>query len=325
MEVLAVVIFGVCRLDQLHRGRLQRRLGRRRFVAATLYSEVCNSDHPERDRLLELVLCQLTASNRTYKRTYAARFRQFDQAIVRLLADSARHRSLRVHDLAVSNGITAVDLYRTLCGQFADRIDFLASDLSTGVVAVRDGQGKGRSTLVLDEVDRSYVQLIRPPFVFNLQKRENGRLFPVNWLVRQWLLRTRCARLRQRYVDGDPRLHVESIELLHPDCRQLADSTEPFRVERVDIMQPIKGRYDLVRAMNVLNPGYFTTADIDRALGNIHTSLVIGGLFATGSNQDSQSPVNGAIYRKTARGFQRLLTSGSCSPVETRIEALVRP
>ncbi len=312
-----MLIFGVCRLDQLRARRLDSQRGRRRFVAATLYPEICDSSLPEKDRLLELVLCQFANANRTYKRTYGNRFHQFDQAIARFLTHARTGPTVRVHDVAVSNGITAVELYRLLKQSVSGTTDYLASDFSIGVVAVRDGH----TTLVLDPVNHTQLQLIRPPFVFNLRKRENAWRFPINWLIRHRLEQRTVPDLMQRYLAGDPRLHVERIELLHPDCRQLAQSAASFSVRRVDIMQPIDAQFDLVRAMNILNLGYFRPEEIYRAVAHIHTSLVPGGLFATGSNQESGSPVDGAIYRKTPAGFQRLYQSGRGSSVETHILA----
>ncbi len=310
-----MLIFGIYRLDQLHARHLRTRRGRRRFVAATLYPEVCDSSHPDKDRLLELVLCQFANANRTYKRTYSDRFRQFDQAIVQQLTGSHRPGTLRVHDLAVSNGITAVELYRLLSPICDGKIDYVASDLSPGVVAVRDG----KVTLILDPTNHTCLQLIRPPFVFNLQKKENARRFPVNWLVRRWLEATQCNDLQRRYVAGDPKLQIDKIELLHPACQQLVDNAAPFTFRSVDIMEPMEGPYDLVRAMNILNPGYFREHELRKAITNIHASLVIGGLFATGSNQASDSSVDGAIYRKTHQGFEQLYQTGSGSPADAHI------
>lgn len=310
-----MLIFGICRLDQLHARHLLSKRGRRRFVAATLYPEVCDSSHPDRDRLLELVLCQFANANRTYKRTYSHRFREFDQAIARQLAGPNRPGTLRVHDLAVSNGITAVELYRLLAQTCHGQIEYLASDLSPGIVAVR----AGKVTLILDPTNHACLQLIRPPFVFNLQKKENARRFPVNWLVRRSLEATHCVELKRRYLAGDPQLQVDEIELLHPECQQLVRSTAPFTFRSIDIMQPMEGPYDLVRAMNILNPGYFGAKELQRAIANIHASLVVGGLLATGSNQDSDSWVDGAIYRKTREGFELVLKTGSGSSVDGHI------
>ncbi len=313
-----MIKFGVCRVRDLHPSDLDTRRGRRKFVAVTLYPEVSCLVSPDRDPLLELVLCRFAGTNRIFKRTYRARFQEFDRELVRLIRLAQVGRDpYRVHDVAVSNGITAVDFYRLLKASCGHRLQYVASDFAPDLLVIR--QAGARLTLVLDPITREWLQVVCPPFVFNLQKRENEFVYPINGLIRRWLQWTSCQRLWDRYCAGHPEICQTTIRLLHPECQQLLEHESDFEFQRCDVLQPMEQRFDLVRAMNIFNPAYFTAGDLRRAIRNIHGCLAHAGLFATGSNQDSRSPVDGAIYRKRNAGFERLLAFGAGSPVDAVI------
>ena len=315
--------FGVHRLQDLHPRLLDTRMGRRKFVAVTLYPQVSRSPHPDRDRLLQLILCRFAGANQVFKRTYRHRFGDFDREIARLIRESRFGEShVRVHDVAVSNGVTAVDFYRLLRDCLGERLTYLASDFAPDVVAI--SQPNRKLTLVLDPRTREWLQLVYPPFVFNLQKRENAFVYPVNSLIRGWLLQTQCQQLWRQYCEQDSAVQVERIELLHPDCQQLLQDGVGFHFQRCDIRQPMEGPFDVVRAMNILHVKYFVAEELRAAIRHIHASLTPGGLFATGSNQDENSPVDGAVYRKSGHGFKRLFVTGTGSPVDTLITEPLR-
>ncbi len=309
--------FGVYRQRDLCPSDLETKWGRRKFVAMTLYPEISRLTSPDRDSLLELILCRFAGAKRIFKRTHRARFPGFDRELVALISQlHADRRPYRVHDVAVSNGITAVDFYRQLKAS-RRHLEYVASDFAPDLLAINQ-QGE-RLTLVLDPVTHDWLQIVYPPFVFNLQKRENEFIYPFNGLVRRWLERTSCRRLWDRYCAGQQGIRTTTIRLLHPECQQLLQRESDFAFQRCDILQPMEGRFDLVRAMNILNPAYFAQRDLQRAIRNIHGSLTCGGLLATGSNQDSRSPVAGAIYRQSDGGFERLRVSGAGSPVDAMI------
>ncbi len=304
---------GVCQLRDLHACNLETKRGRRRFVAVTLYPEVGQLKSPERDRLLELILCRFAGTGRIFKRTHGARFAEFDSDLVRWM-ERFRHEgdTYRIHDVAVSSGVTALDFYRRVADICPVQLDYLASDSTPELRAI--SQPGQNLTLVLDPVTQEWLQIVRPPFVFHLQRCERDLIYPINGLLRRWFERTSCRRLWARYQAGDPAIRETTISLLHPDCQSLLQNRSNFRFQRYDILQPSSGSYDLVRAMNILNPAYFSQQDLLRAVANIHASLHCGGLFATGSNQGSDSPVQGAIYRRTDRGFELLTQFGAGSP-----------
>jgi hypothetical protein len=291
--------FGVHRIRDLRPETLTSKGGRRKFVAITLYPEVVE------ERSLELILCRFADANGIYKRTYRERFQEFDHQIVHWIRElGIDKRVYCAHDLAASNGATSADLYRILPG----KLTFVASDYLPEVAVI----GRDRLSLVYDPATGDWLQIIFPPFVFNLKRRESAALYPLNRLICRWLERARCPALWQQ------RDRARIISLLHPACRDLSG----FHYRRCDVLKPMHGPYDVVRAMNLLNHSYFDREGLRTVIRNIYDSLSSPGLFATGSNQDRGTLVNGAIYRKGPDGFERLCESGAGSPVDDLIVAM---
>jgi hypothetical protein len=309
---------GIHRRDQLSQSSVSTFFGKRRFIAVTIYPELAADDRPDAPELLAHILRRFPGPDGTYKRTQRRRFEAFDTRLAELVAAGLpADGSCSVHDLAVSDGGTAVDLFERLAALDGIRLDYTASDLAPDVIAV--AAPKGRLTAVLDPVTGRPLQVIRPPFVFNVEKRESAVLYPINRALLAVLLRTTVAGLVRRFVAADPTLVTSRVRLLAPDVLRLLRSDPRFRFVRHDILEPLPGRYDLVRAMNILNPAYFDEARLRTAISRIGAAVSRGGLLATGSNQDAGSTVDGAIYRREDGGFRRLWSSGTGSPVDALI------
>lgn len=305
---------GVCDVDDLRSGARDF-AGRGKFVAISLYDEIASGSAPDKEPLLEEVLARFPTGAGVFKRTQSARFDRFQEAIASLVAERKDlGRPFRVHDLGVSDGRTSVDLFRRLRDFEDPAVDFLASDAAPDVVVVR-APGE-RLQLAIDGNSGEPVQIIFPPFVFNVTRKERAIIYPANRVIHAALERTLVPRLLARYRRNDPRLDVRRIRLLHPECLALTDDDSvSFRFERRDMLEPSDDRFDMVRAMNVLNPSYFPPDPMHRAVANIHASLATGGIFATGSNQDRGSPVLGGIYRRTERGFDLIEQADQPSPI----------
>jgi CheR methyltransferase, SAM binding domain len=315
-----VLKFGICEAEELDLRKLSGPLGRGRFIAATLYPAMAASRHPDRDALLEQILARFPTRNASLKRTHSDRFAEWDRALVEEIRRAfPSGRALRVHDAGVSDGRTAVAFFHQLAAVPGLELHYLASDYCPDVQAVEDPEG--RLAVVLDPASGELLQAIAPPFVFNIPKGESPFLFPVNHFVRRRLLATRVRDLLERHRRGDPRLRVSTIRLLHPSVLALAAHDPRFRFERQDLLEPAPGRFDVVRAMNVLNRSYFSDAHLARVLANIAASLDMGGLFAVGANQGRGSVVDGAIYQRTAAGFERRLASGRGSEIDALVLA----
>ena len=98
-----------------------------------------------------------------------------------------------------------------------------------------------------------------------------------------------------------------------------------FRFDAYGIFSGSTERFDVIRAMNILNYSYFSELQLIQAAENIVHSLKEGGLFITGSNDERGTVVNGGIYRETKGRMQRIDASGNGSEIDALICAIGGP
>ena len=313
---LSMIRFGVCSLKQLYANRLKDVLGRQKSISIELYEELAHSDTVCAEEYQEMVLSRFKFGQ-VYKRTHRNRFAAFDNAVLSVarkqFGDTVK-ATLRFHDVAASDGRTSVDLYDELSKLYHDRLWFLATDILPWVYTVaKPGQ---HLKLVTDDSGH-IIELIYPPFVFDLGRRESP-FYWINHIIVKRLLKQASA-LAALFVQRSCEVRVTKIELIHNKCRELIERKSNFRFERYNVFEPINHRFDMVRAMNILNRCYFSQVELRRILQAVFSSLRIGGLFATGSNEAEGSEVEGGIYLRTANGFELLFRSCSGSTVDDLI------
>lgn len=298
---------GVYSIDQLRSGKVRSLLGRRKRVAIQLLNEI--DAEQEYDSLFDIVVRDLTDDRGAFKRTSSARFTEFDQKAAELLHQSFPNSSSQVaiHDVAVSNARTAVDFYHVVTKEIAD-IDYLATDYDPALTVVKSG-----SLSVVLSSRNSVVQVVLPPFVFTPKQREHPVMYPINLLVAKILQVTTVKRLVDRYLRGEvDDASIERVELFCPAAKTLANSSDNFHLGTHNLLEPMDtaNLYSCVRAMNVLNRNYFNAAQLSTVLSNIAASLTEGGLLIAGSNQESDTPVQGGIYCLSRGRFEPMYETG---------------
>ena len=312
-----MIRFGICSQEDLTSLSSKGFLGRRKSVAMTLYPEIVATNDPDRDVKLQHILRRFAIDNGAFKWTESRRFEEFDAAVVGLVRERFdRPRPFSVHDVGASDGRTSVDFFRSLAGIEGLTPEFVASDLAPELKVLQEGSVK----LVLDPETGSLLQVIRPPFVFNMRKRESVLLYPGNRLAWAFLAR---RRVRRMLASSNIRLLGKSIWLLAPVCLQLIAEDPRFTFRRHDVFERDRARRDLVRAMNILNRSYFRDDELLRVIDNVYRSLRTGGLLVTGSNQSAGSQVDGTVYERSEAGFRSIWTSGRGSQVDDLIGAYV--
>lgn len=295
--------------------RLVSFIGRPKKLSITLYDQVAHE--PNADELAERILFFFSDERGAYKRTYARRYDEFDEQALQMMQECFRADSeLAVHDMAVSDGRTSVDFFRKVASRFA-QVRFLASDYDAEVHVLDRGDLK-----VTLSRSGSLLEFVWPPFVFNTRHPEHPLYYPLNRLM-QFLVRKRVvepfvADCLSRGETGR-RLRIFSMEAM-----RLSGIDERFVLDRHDMLEPAGGRYHVVRAMNVLNPSYFTDDELGQVFAHISDALYPDGILLAGSNEAVGSVVNGGIYRKRGGGFERIGSSGSGLPVESRLSAFSR-
>jgi hypothetical protein len=292
--------FGICTVRELKDDVDKGPRRRPKQVAISLLDEI--SDEADCNRLRERVLLELSDDRGAYKRTYKDRFVEFDMSVCNEARKAfAVGTHLKVIDCGISDGITAVDFFSRLSRDFPD-IEFLGTDYDPYVKTLT----RGNVTVVFSS-NNAPIQLIRPPFVFNLSTKDWWVKYPINRLILSRLSRTHIPSMLQQL--SSPGAGAR-ISLYCRAATSLAKKDRRFRLDRHDILKPFSGRYHIIRMMNLLNPQYFSASQFERIVENIHRGLLPGGLLAVGSNAEAGTSVFGGIYRAAESGMTELVDAG---------------
>jgi CheR methyltransferase, SAM binding domain. len=159
------------------------------------------------------------------------------------------------------------------------------------------------------------LEIVWPPFVFNTIRMDKFYIHPLNRLLKFFVEHLHARPILNAYKAGQ--IRGEKIQLFAPAALALAHTDPRFTLGQHDLLQAPSetDHYQIVRAMNVLNPSYFNKAQMQQIINNILHSLQDDGLLITGSNQNAGSMVNGAVYKKQENQFIKLWQSGTSSPV----------
>jgi hypothetical protein len=197
---------------------------------------------------------------------------------------------LRALDIGASGGLDALSSFDLLASR--TRVArYLIGDLYTKVLFDRD---RG---LIFDE-DHNLIQVERALsfvamfFSYNFPFQ---RLTNLPKRVRPWLLSSR----KRFEADRD----LVEIPLVHPSIDVLsADS--PFRLQRMNVFEPIHDKFDLIICMHLLVPRYFSPAEIERGVLNLASSLEVGGTLIAGATEAFQlvsRSSSGELVRRSIR------------------------
>jgi hypothetical protein len=282
-------------------------------ISITLYNQILNL--PNANELAERICLLFTDERGAYKRTYANRFSEFDTKAIELIKQQFPNQEhINIHDVAVSDGRTAVDFFASLVKEHQN-LSYQASDYNPKVLVIKDGETK-----VTLSSNNKVLEVLWAPFVFSAVRPDKIWKYPVNRLLQLFVDRTKVRPLIKKYISG--KIEASELFLFSPMALNLASSDSRFSLLQHDILQPFNSQSQshIIRAMNVLNASYFSKAEFKIVLQNMHAQLRTNGLLITGSNQDSGSIVNGGVYQKTVNGFKELWRSGNGSPIKIYLQ-----
>jgi hypothetical protein len=308
---------GISRKEQLRPGHLEGLVNGRKHIALDLYDSLGDLPQAEIDKIQERMLRWFRAENGVLKRTCARRFDHFDHlSLSAIAANFSGGQMVRVHDIGVSDGRTSCGFYDSLNCLYGERLDFLASDYAPYLYVLKRTHSMNR--LIIDE-QQHVLQIIRPPFVFIVGRPEKTKVYhPLTNLVTALYVRPLLEDHNARCAN----IEMTRLELLCRQCRARISENDNFRFESYDVLSCPTERFDIIRAMNVLNYCYFSEAKLRRAVKNIFQSINDGGLFITGSNIEQGTIVNGGVYKRTNDRLQRIEISGNGSYVDALISDL---
>lgn len=263
-------------------------------LAFTLLAELGMPLRPADEAALELIAEAMATGHgmvhrrRTFPDRYAPVNAATASAVSRVFPDAPR---LRVCDVGVSNGITAVEFFLALATVCSP--DFFGMDYLDGISVVGP---IGRWRVVFDNVGRP-LQFVGHRLVIPVVTRDRPR-YVINRLLKPWLMRTvlpKARRILGEASDTDAR--VRKISAFHPRARDLVATDQRFRLAFGDMYQPIAGPFDVVRVMSVFSN--LDAGQITRAVSSICTPLVEGGLFVVGRNPGRHSrEIPTTIFRR---------------------------
>lgn len=302
--------FGITNIEQLEGKPLDLIAGEKRRISITLYEQAAYLENS--DAIAERILFDFADERRAFKRTYFKRFEEFDKEVISFLVKL--HPIASLHDFGVSDGRTALDFFE-LTSQFFPSLEYLASDISGSIFVVEE-----RRLKIAMNKKCELLEVVYPPFVFNVSVRESRLRYPINALayslIRSLLVQPLISKIAQQNIT--PR----KVLLFSPSVMKKARESRRFKLAQQNILDPFPDRVDVVRAMNVLNPTYFTADEFDTSLRNIYNSLNPNGVLITGSNQNAGTAVNGAMYIKRNGTFERLRVWGEGSPIDEVISGI---
>ena len=205
----------------------------------------------------------LKTANNTFKRTASDRLGAFDDDCIRRFK-ACRTQLRQVLDIGISSGCTTLDLARRLraAGQSPE---ITGTDLSfegylitiwPGMQVLVDGTGHVLQYDLFGLAVRAWTR--RADYVTGLVA------------VRYFLHRISRSRIQASLRAGQPA--SRSVRLLSP---RLADE-QGIKLLENDIFTPTDdfvGRFDFIRAANILNIGYFDEAALRAALENVVSYL----------------------------------------------------
>lgn len=221
-----------------------------------------------------------------------------------------------MHDVGVSDARTSCDFYEKL-QFFFPNCEFYASDCNPDVIILY----KGTTIVVINEA-LEILETTMPPFVWNRNRiRKEKLLYPLNFFI-QWIVENFISKkIVYEYQKG--KISMKRLSLFCQRAKDLCNQSSHFHLLKHNVLDksPVSDEFSVLRAMNVLNPALFSVQELTIAIDHFCSSLIEGGLFITGCNQDANSLVHGTIYQKKDFAFVPVYVSGKGSPLNEIILA----
>jgi len=115
--------------------------------------------------------------------------------------------------------------------------------------------------------------------------------------------------------------NLPTVLLLHSKVSKFSDGNDKFRFINHDLFKDIKPKeFDLVRAMNILNPIYFNSNQLNIALNLIYQSLNQDGILLVGRTHIEDGKNHASFYKKTTNGFSLLEHHNKGTEIDTLVQ-----
>ncbi len=229
---------------------------------------------------------KLRLPNGTFKTTGAGRLAALDQ----WLATQLGSRDVRLLDVAVSSGVTTVDLIDALTAHGINAtvtacdlcISAYIRSLAPGIEALFDANGH-------------VLQLSTPVLVKGRPHDPRGS-FARSALAASFRVLERLNGLGQpRRRSGD-----RPVQLISRRLQEQGD-VEVVEHDLFALRAEWAGRFDIIRAANILNRDYFDNAQLTDVLRSLSAYLAPGGMLLV-ARTDETSVTTATLFRRDADG-----------------------
>ncbi|MFZ1704670.1 MAG: hypothetical protein WAT79_10015 [Saprospiraceae bacterium] len=229
------------------------------------------------------IISTVSVTNGTAKTTYSKRFDDLNEMLLKFID---KNSEVLIHDVAVSNGITSLELFEFLSMK-GYKINLHFSDKFTKIFFHKE-----HNETFFYDVDGNYIfgyirKILASKYVSNF-------FFGTKFL---YSLSEKKAKEMFNY-------QLPTILLLHSKVIKASENNNLFQFIDHDLFNdasPLK--YDIIRAVNILNPIYFTENQINKALRLTHSSLQEDGIFLVGRTHIEDGKNHASFYRKSNAGF----------------------
>jgi len=246
----------------------------------------------------------LRLANQTFKTTLSGRMSNLDALTVRLARDRG-WRSPAILDVGVSSGATTIDLLETMRSSGLEPT-IVATDLTikAGIFATAPGMR------ILED---SFGNSLQYEFFGMGIRAWNRRLdFMTGYFLLSRLGRILSARL--------PKSHIMNVKLVsRRRIWPMMDEIEFLENDLTKRYSEFDNRFNIVRAANVLNRGYFDSAKLRGMIDNLTAYarkpgglLIINRTHEDGTNQ-------GTFFEVSDSGLHAVHRIGSGSEIESLV------
>lgn len=255
----------------------------------------------KKEKYKEIIMETFAFSTGAYRKTHKNRFPDFDQEAVKLISTILpKNKLCKIHDVAVSDGRTSIDFFLQL-KKIYNNLEFTATDRDNSALAYK---GKANRIIVKD-ADGKKLQTIIPPFVINFHTPKMAKLYKLKLAVKypiELLLKTVLKINFFEKILIDPERDGKRIYFWDKKVLDFSKENKNFMIRQYDILQKPFAKFNVIRAMNVINKTYFSPKEASAIYKNFLDSLNEQGLLITGSNKNAGSNINGDVFQKQNDG-----------------------